>query len=242
MLDRLIEAGIENIMALRGDPPAGQTAFAAHAGRLRLRRRAGALHPPAPRRRGSAWAAPAIPRATSRAATSTARSPTCKAKVDAGADFLITQLFFDNRVYFDFVARARAAGIAVPIVPGIMPIRNVARIERLTDAMRRDHPGALRAELDRRRDDAAAVAALGRRAGHRAVRGAAARRRARHPLLHAEPIPRDARDLDGAQDRPARLALRSLGSLWGRRGGTGSSSAFASKLGIPSAATIKAAD
>jgi methylenetetrahydrofolate reductase (NADPH) len=53
-------------------------------------------------------------------------------KVEAGVDFLITQLFFDNADYFAFVARARAAGISVPIVPGIMPILNAANIRRMT--------------------------------------------------------------------------------------------------------------
>ena len=80
-----------------------------------------------------------------------------KAKVDAGPDFVVTQLFFDNRFYFDFVARARAAGIAVPIVPGIMPIRNVAGIERMTKLCGATIPAALFAELDRCRDDEAAA-------------------------------------------------------------------------------------
>jgi len=84
-----------------------------------------------------------------------------KAKVDAGLDFVVTQLFFDNRVYFDFVARARAAGINVPIVPGLMPIRNVAGIERMTKLSGASIPAALNAELQRCRDDDAAVAALG---------------------------------------------------------------------------------
>ena len=84
-----------------------------------------------------------------------------RAKVDAGADFIVTQLFFDNAFYFDFVKRARAAGITVPIVPGIMPIRNVAQIERFTKLCGATIPAALFAELDRRRDDAEAVAQLG---------------------------------------------------------------------------------
>ena len=84
-----------------------------------------------------------------------------KAKVDAGLDFVVTQLFFDNRVYFDFVARARAAGITVPIVPGLMPIRTVAGIERMTTLSGATLPAPLNAELQRVREDDAAVAALG---------------------------------------------------------------------------------
>ena len=83
------------------------------------------------------------------------------AKVKAGADFLITQLFFDNQHYFSFVKRARAAGITVPIVPGLMPIGNLAQIERFTKMCGATIPAALFAELDRCRNDPAAVAALG---------------------------------------------------------------------------------
>ena len=83
------------------------------------------------------------------------------AKVKAGADFLITQLFFDNRHYFAFVERARAAGITVPIIPGIMPIGNVAQIERFTKMCGATIPPVLFAELDRCRNDPAAVTALG---------------------------------------------------------------------------------
>jgi methylenetetrahydrofolate reductase (NADPH) len=79
------------------------------------------------------------------------------AKVKAGAQVLITQLFLDNRCYFDFVTRARAAGITVPVVPGIMHITNLASIERMTTLSGASLPKALREELDRRREDPAAI-------------------------------------------------------------------------------------
>jgi len=84
-----------------------------------------------------------------------------KRKVDAGAQFLITQLFFDNRKYFEFVDNARAAGITVPIVPGIMPITNAGQIERFTMMCGATLPFRLAAELDRRRDNPKAVMQLG---------------------------------------------------------------------------------
>jgi methylenetetrahydrofolate reductase (NADPH) len=160
VLDRLIAAGVENVIALRGDPPSGQERFQtpedgfAHASDLTayIRQRysdrlcvAGAAYPEG--------------------------HPECRdldadlrhlaTKVRAGVDFLVTQLFFDNRHYFDFVKRARAAGITVPIVPGIMPITNLAQIERMTKMCGASIPSALFAELDRRREDPAAAQQLG---------------------------------------------------------------------------------
>jgi len=85
----------------------------------------------------------------------------CKLKVEAGADFLITQLFFDNRRYFEFVGRARAAGIDVPILPGLMPVTNVDQIERFTALCGAHIPAGLSAALRARRDDPDAALQLG---------------------------------------------------------------------------------
>jgi methylenetetrahydrofolate reductase (NADPH) len=118
-LDQMRDAGVENVLALRGDPPQGQERWTKTEGgleyslelvellreRLRLR----------DRRR-------AFPETHIHATSPEDDLQFLKAKVDAGAQFLITQMFFDNRYYFDFVARARAIGIDVPIVPGVMPI------------------------------------------------------------------------------------------------------------------------
>jgi methylenetetrahydrofolate reductase (NADPH) len=82
-------------------------------------------------------------------------------KVEAGVDFIVTQLFFDNRCYFDFVARARAAGIRVPIIPGIMPITDAAQIDRITRMCGATLPPLLRTELNRRAGDPAATMQLG---------------------------------------------------------------------------------
>ncbi len=160
VLDRLTGAGIENIMALRGDPPAGHETFVRTEG-------------------GFGYANDLVAFIRSRHRATVCVGGACypeghvecrdldrdianlKRKVDAGLDFIVTQLFFDNRVYFDFVARARAAGITVPIVPGIMPIRNLASAERMTKLCGATIPATLFTELDRCRADDAAVAALG---------------------------------------------------------------------------------
>jgi methylenetetrahydrofolate reductase (NADPH) len=75
--------------------------------------------------------------------------------------FLITQLFFDNADYVDFVARARAIGIDVPIVPGIMPITNVAQIKRVTELCGSALPASLTDQLEARADDPEAVTDFG---------------------------------------------------------------------------------
>ncbi len=160
VVDRLVAGGIENIIALRGDPPAGAERFEtppdgfAHASDLTafLRARYGAR---------LCLAGAGSPEGHIECRDLARDMDNLVIKVRAGIDFIITQLFFDNRAYFDFVKRARAAGITVPIVPGIMPITTVAGIERMAKMSGPSIPPALRAELDRRRDDVEAVKALG---------------------------------------------------------------------------------
>ena len=131
VLDRLVTGGIENVIPLRGDPPAGQTRFEtppdgfAHASDLVafIRREYGDR---------LCLAGAAYPEGHIECRDLERDMQHLVHKVRAGLDVIITQLFFDNRCYFDFVARARAAGITVPIVPGIMPITNLASVERMT--------------------------------------------------------------------------------------------------------------
>ena len=159
-LDGLVGCGIENIIALRGDPPAGVEVFEqaqdgfAHAAELIrfIRGRFGD---------GVCIAAAGYPEGHVECRDLQTDIAHLATKVKAGADFLITQLFFDNQHYFAFVKRARAAGINVPIVPGLMPITNLAQIERFTKMCGATIPPALFAELDRCRHDPATVAALG---------------------------------------------------------------------------------
>ncbi|MCB0044535.1 MAG: methylenetetrahydrofolate reductase [NAD(P)H] [Caldilineaceae bacterium] len=130
-LERYREAGIENVLALRGDPPKGDAAFTpapdgfryaaelvAHIKRLFPEMGIGVAgfpegHPGTPNR--------------------LQEIDYLKAKVDAGADYICTQLFFDNRDYFDFCERCEIAGIRVPIIAGVMPITTRQGMQRMSE-------------------------------------------------------------------------------------------------------------
>jgi methylenetetrahydrofolate reductase (NADH) len=158
ILHEIEAAGVDNVLALRGDPPRGETEWRPHPGGLHysvelirlIRERfdfcVGAacfpeIHPDAPDRESDLGYA--------------------RAKEEAGVGFLVTQLFFDNEHYFQFVEDARAAGITVPIVPGIMPITNYGQIKRFTEMCGATIPSELERELNGRADDPEAVAELG---------------------------------------------------------------------------------
>ncbi len=158
LLADLRRAGIENIMALRGDPPRGTETFVAVEGGLRYASDLIAmLKAGFPFCVGGACYPEKHPEAASFDADLAALS----AKVRAGAEFLVTQLFFDNARYFEFVERARTWGISVPILPGIMPITNYDQIDRFTRQCGATIPPSLRAELELRRDDPNAIVDLG---------------------------------------------------------------------------------
>ena len=158
ILDRFAAIGIENVLALRGDPPRGEAAWKPHPGGLsfsveliRLIRE----------RFEFCVGAACFPEVHLDAPDRASDLRYAKEKVDAGAGFLITQLFFDNEVYFDYVDEARAVGIDVPIVPGIMPITNYGQIHRFTDMCGATIPEDLERQLTGRADDPEAVAELG---------------------------------------------------------------------------------
>lgn len=158
VLGRLEGAGLLNVLAVRGDPPRGVGRFEprpdgfAHASELVAFVRA---------RGGFSVAAACHPEGHVEGAGLDADVAHLAHKVEQGVDFLITQLFFDNTAYFRFVERARSAGVAVPILPGLMPVSNVGQLERFTQMCGATVPERLRARLDRVRDDPQAVLAIG---------------------------------------------------------------------------------
>jgi methylenetetrahydrofolate reductase (NADPH) len=158
ILQQIEAAGVENVLALRGDPPRGQTEWRPHPGGLHYSVELIRL---IKQRFDFCVGAACFPEVHPDAADRDSDLGYAHAKQDAGAGFLITQLFFDNELYFDFVEHARAAGITVPIVPGIMPITNYGQIKRFTEMCGASIPSELERELNGRADDPEAVAELG---------------------------------------------------------------------------------
>jgi methylenetetrahydrofolate reductase (NADPH) len=157
-LDEMAGAGIENVLALRGDPPAGQQEWRMTEGGLEYSSELVALiRADYPFTIGAAC----FPETHIHARSSEEDLAHLAEKVRAGVDFLITQLFFENRIYFDFLARARAAGIEVPIIPGIMPITRVGQIERMAAMCGAAIPDGLRRELHLRAESPEAVLDFG---------------------------------------------------------------------------------
>ncbi|MGE0682869.1 MAG: methylenetetrahydrofolate reductase [NAD(P)H] [Candidatus Binatia bacterium] len=158
VLQELKERDIENLMCLRGDPPKGQTSFV-----------------PAPDGFANAYQLVQLARSLGDFCIGVAGypelHPECldqaldlqhlKEKVDCGADFVTTQLFFDNKDYFDFCERARELGVRQRIIPGIWPITNYKQIQRVAQMCGATLPTELRQKLDSVADDQQAVLDIG---------------------------------------------------------------------------------
>ena len=158
VLQRIEAAGIESILALRGDPPRGETEFAAPEGGLTSAAELAAF---IAERYDFTLGGSCFPEVHPEAPSLEADLTYLRTKVDAGASFLITQLFFDNRVYFDWLAEARRAGIEVPIIPGIMPITSYSQIKRFCTLCEASIPVPLAEAMEALGGDAEAEQELG---------------------------------------------------------------------------------
>lgn len=158
-LRRAAEAGVENVVALRGDPPKGDDKFRPVPGGLSYANELVSLVRDEFSQLGIAVAG--YPEVHQEAPSPQADRTNLKRKVDAGADVVITQLFYDNADFFTFRDRCREIGIGVPIVPGLLPITNFAQVKRITALCGAKLPAALTSGLEAVGDDDAAQFALG---------------------------------------------------------------------------------
>jgi methylenetetrahydrofolate reductase (NADPH) len=145
-LDELEKMGVENILALRGDPPEGQKDFLPPANGFKFAKELIAFI----KKRNPSFClgCAGFPEGHPRAPSLERDIEYLKQKIDAGAEYVITQLFFDNRFYFDFIERCGKAGIKVPIIPGLMPITGLHQIRKMTDVCGATVPGRLLEKLE----------------------------------------------------------------------------------------------
>jgi len=158
VLEELKEGGMENVLPLRGDPPKGADRFVKTEGGFGY---ANELVEFIRGRYPFCLGAACYPEGHPEAPDLKADLDNLKRKVDAGVDFLITQLFFNNDDFFRFRDRAEAAGIKVPILAGIMPILSVKQTKRFTEMCGASIPPGLLANIEAVEDDAEAVRQLG---------------------------------------------------------------------------------
>ena len=144
MMDSLLrdyrDNGIDNILALRGDPPQDAEDYDPATGEFRY---AKDLVEFVGKYNYFSIGVAVYPEGHQEAPSLEADIEYTKMKVDAGADFAITQMFFDNRYFFDFLERARKKGINIPILPGIMPITDLVRIKKFSSFCRTTIPSRI---------------------------------------------------------------------------------------------------
>jgi methylenetetrahydrofolate reductase (NADPH) len=158
VLQQMREAGIDNVLALRGDPPGGEEKFSPTPGGFASSPELTALvQEEFPFCVGGA----AYPEPHPDARHDDDDVQTAKAKVEAGAKFLVTQIFYDNSDYFSFVQRLRDEGVDVPVIPGVMPITSIGQSRGFLTKIGARIPEAYRKELDAREDDPDAIKSLG---------------------------------------------------------------------------------
>lgn len=159
LADQIHSTGFRNIMTLRGDPPKGETTFQATADGLSYANELVSLlksrHPE------FCLGVGGYPEKHPEAPSLDTDLDNLKRKVDAGADFITTQLFFDNDIYHRFVDRCRAAGITIPIVPGIMPVLSTKQIARIAAMCGTALPSALTRRLEVAANNADVVEIIG---------------------------------------------------------------------------------
>lgn len=159
LADTIHEGGFRNIMALRGDPPKGAVEFKpAPNGLLHANELVSLLKA---RHADLCLGVAGYPEKHTEAPNEDVDLDNLKRKVDAGAAFVTTQLFFDNSVFYRFVEKCRARGITVPIVPGIMPVLSLKQIQRITQLSAAYLPPALIKRLEAGGDNADTVEMVG---------------------------------------------------------------------------------
>jgi methylenetetrahydrofolate reductase (NADPH) len=157
-IKKVENVGIKNILALRGDPPKGETKFEKPENGFGY---ANELVEFIKQQTDLSIAVAGYPEKHPEAVSEEIDIENLKRKVDVGADVIITQVFFDNSYFFNFLTRLERAGINIPVIPGISPLTSLAQAEKMTTLCGSKMPEALLARLIKHQDDNNAVRELG---------------------------------------------------------------------------------
>ncbi len=159
LLDKVKAAGIENLLALRGDPPKGETTFVPTPDGFRYANEL--VHFIRSQGFDFCLGVAGYPEGHSEAKNKEEDLLNLKRKVEAGGQFIVTQLFFDNRDYFDFVEKVRQKNVMLPVQPGIWLLTDYVQIEKICHLSGAKYPQSLRDMVEPVKDDKEKVTQVG---------------------------------------------------------------------------------